>query len=53
VFVHEPSGCCHEETPVYLAAWQHGDVVWTVVASGPRIETPPVVQLVKKIEQEV
>ena len=23
-FVHEPSGCCHEETPVYLAAWQHG-----------------------------
>jgi hypothetical protein len=52
-FVHEPSGCCHEETPIYLAAWQKGDVVWTVVASGPRIQTPPVVELVKKIEQEV
>lgn len=53
LFVHEPSGCCHEETPIYLATWQKGDVVWTVVASGPRIETPPVVQLVKNIEQEV
>ena len=52
-FVHEPSGCCHEETPIYLAGWQKGDVVWTVVASGPRIQTPPVVHLVQKIEQEV
>lgn len=53
LFVHEPSGCCHEETPVYLGAWQQGDVVWTVVASGPRIQTAPVVALVKRIEQEV
>jgi hypothetical protein len=53
LFVHEPSGCCHEETPIYLAAWQKGDVVWTVVASGPRIQMPPVVQLVRHIEQEV
>jgi hypothetical protein len=53
LFVHEPSGCCHEETPIYLAAWQKDDVVWTVVASGPRIQTPPVIALVKKIEQEV
>jgi hypothetical protein len=53
LFVHEPSGCCHEETPIYLAAWQNGDVVWTVVASGPRIQTQPVIELVKKIEQEV
>jgi len=53
LFVHEPSGCCHEETPIYLAAWQKGDVVWTVVASGPRIQTPPVVHLVQHIQQEV
>jgi hypothetical protein len=53
LFVHEPSGCCHEEVPIYLAVWQRGDVVWTVVASGPRIQTEPVIQLVKKIEQEV
>jgi hypothetical protein len=53
LFVHQPSGCCHEETPVYLATWKKGDLVWTVVASGPRIQTPPVVQLVRKIQQEV
>jgi hypothetical protein len=53
LFVHEPSGCCHEETPIYLAAWQKGDVIWSVVASGPRIQTHPVIELVKKIEQEV
>jgi hypothetical protein len=52
-FVHEPSGCCHEETPVYLAAWQHGDVVWTVQASGPRIQQPPVDAVVRRIEQDV
>jgi len=52
-FVHEPSGCCHEETPVYLAAWQRGDIVWTVQASGPRIQAPPVVALVHRFEQEV
>ena len=53
LFVHEPSGCCHEETPVYLASWQRGPVVWTVVASGPRIQTEPVVKLVEQIKQEV
>jgi hypothetical protein len=53
LFIHEPSGCCHEETPVYLASWQKGDVVWTVVASGPRIQTNPVVELITQIRQEV
>ena len=53
LFVHEPSGCCHEETPVYLASWQTGRIVWTVVASGPRIQTNPVVELVEQIEQGV
>jgi hypothetical protein len=52
-YVHQPSGCCHEETPVYLAAWHEDDVVWTVVASGPRIQTPPVEQLVQQIKREV
>jgi hypothetical protein len=53
LFVHEPSGCCHEETPVYLASWQTSNVVWTVVASGPRIQTNPVVELVTQIKREV
>jgi hypothetical protein len=53
LYVHEPSGCCHEETPAYLASWQTGSVVWTVVASGPRIQTNPVVELVTQIKREV
>jgi hypothetical protein len=51
--VREPSGCCHGETPVYLGAWQRGPVVWTLRASGPRIRTGPVVQLVKKMEEGI
>jgi hypothetical protein len=38
---------------VYLASWQTGSVVWTVVASGPRIQTNPVVELVTQIKREV
>jgi hypothetical protein len=51
--MHQPSGCCHEETPIYLASWQRGPVVWTIRASGPKIRTTPVVSLVTRIEQEV
>jgi hypothetical protein len=53
LFVHEPSGCCHEEVPIYLAAWQRGATVWTIRASGPHIHTPPVLALISKVEQEV
>ncbi|MGE5226442.1 MAG: hypothetical protein ACM3OO_06155 [Planctomycetaceae bacterium] len=51
--LHRPSGCCHEETPIYLASWRRGPVVWTIRASGPRIRTTPVLSLVAQIEQEV
>ena len=51
--MHEPSGCCHEETPIYLASWQRDRVVWTIRASGPKIRTTPVVSLVTQIAQEV
>ena len=52
MFVHEPSGCCHEETPVYLSAWQKGDVVWTV---GERASDPDPARRAagQAIEQEV
>jgi hypothetical protein len=50
---HAVTGCCHEETPIYLAAWQRGPIVWTIRASGPRIRTAPVLALVRSIEQEV
>ena len=53
VWLHDRSGCCHEETPIYLAVWQRGHIVWTVRASGPRIHTAPTLSLVRSIEREV
>ena len=53
VWLHPVSGCCHEETPIYLAVWQRGRIVWTVRASGPRISTAPTLSLVRSIEREV
>jgi hypothetical protein len=50
---HEPSGCCHEETPSSLAALQRGTVVWTVRASGERIHRAPMLELVHQLEREV
>jgi hypothetical protein len=53
VWRHDVTGCCHGETPIYLAAWHRGPIVWTARASGPRIRTTPVLELVRSIEQEV
>ena len=53
VWRHDVTGCCHEETPIYLAVWQRGHIVWTVRASGPRIRTAPALSLVRSIEREV
>ena len=53
VAMHDVTGCCHEETPIYLASWQKGVVVWTVRASGPRIQTEPTLKLVAEIEGKV
>jgi hypothetical protein len=53
VVMHDVTGCCHEETPIYLASWRNDVVVWTVRASGPRIRTGPVLQLVSDIEGKV
>ena len=49
---HPPSPRCHEEVPIYLAAWQRGTTVWTIRASGARIHTAPVVALVRSVEKE-
>jgi len=49
--LHGPTGCCHEEVPIYLASWQRDAVVWTIRASGARIHTAPVLALVRSIAQ--
>jgi hypothetical protein len=51
--LHDVSGCCHEETPIYLASWRRGPVVWTIRASGPRIQTEPVLELIADVEGKV
>jgi hypothetical protein len=53
VWRHDVTGCCHEETPIYLAVWQRGHILWTVRASGPRIRTAPTLSLVRSIQREV
>ena len=51
--LHTPSGCCHEEVPIYLGSWQRDATVWSILASGPKIHTAPVVSLVRSLEGEV
>jgi hypothetical protein len=51
LFVHQPTGCCHEEVPIYFAAWQRGPVVWTIRASGARIRTQPALDLIRSVEE--
>jgi hypothetical protein len=50
--LHSPTGCCHEEVPIYLAAWQRDTTVWTIRASGARIHTAPALALVRSVEKE-
>jgi hypothetical protein len=52
VQVHHPTGCCHEEVPIYLATWRDGTTVWTLRASGARIRTAPVFALLDDITKE-
>ena len=50
--VHEPSGCCHEETPIYLASWQRDASVWTVRASGPAMSSKQAMGITMLVENE-
>ena len=52
LLLHSPTGCCHEEVPIYLAIWQRGPVVWTIRASGATIHTAPVLALVRSTQKE-
>src|SRR5262245_16260425 len=52
LLLHSPTGCCHEEVPIYLAIWQRGSVAWTIRASGATIHTAPVLALVRSTHKE-
>jgi hypothetical protein len=53
VFRHEPNGCCHNDVPVFLAAWQHGRSVLYLHAGGRRANAPAFVELISAYDQEV
>jgi hypothetical protein len=53
VFRHEPDGCCHNDVPVYLAAWQRGSSVRFLHVGGRRATTPAFVRLIASYDEEV
>lgn len=52
VFRHEPDGCCHNDVPAYLAAWQRGSSVLFLHAGGPRVTTRAFVKLITSYDEE-
>ena len=54
VFRHRPDGCCHNDVPVYLAAWQRG---WSAVLSlhvgGRRANTRAFAELISSYDRAV
>lgn len=53
VFRHEPDGCCHNDVPVYLAAWQRGSSVLYLHVGGRRANTRAFVELIASYDREV
>ncbi|MGH2630380.1 MAG: hypothetical protein ACRDHI_07450 [Actinomycetota bacterium] len=53
VFRHVPDGCCHNDVPVYLAAWQRGSTVLSLHVGGRRANTRAFVELIASYDREV
>ena len=53
VFRHLPNGCCHNDVPVYLAAWQRGPSVLYLHVGGRRANTRAFVELIATYDREV
>jgi hypothetical protein len=53
VFRHLPSGCCHNDVPVFLAAWQRGSSVLFLHVGGRRANARAFVELVSTYDREV
>ena len=52
VFRHLPDGCCHNDVPVFLAAWQRGESVLTLHAGGRRANVRAFVDLIAAYDRE-
>lgn len=53
VFRHLPDGCCRNDVPVYLAAWQRGPSVLYLHVGGRRANTRAFVELIESYDREV
>ncbi len=53
LFLHEPTGCCHAETSMFLAAWQRGPRVLSLLAVGPRVSRRAVAALASRFDSTV
>jgi hypothetical protein len=53
VYRHQPDGCCHNDVPAYVAAWQRGSSVLYLHAGGRRANTHAFVELIESYDQEV
>lgn len=53
VFRHVPDGCCHNDVPAYLAAWQRGRSVLFLHVGGRRANTRAFVELIASYDEEV
>lgn len=51
VFRHEPDGCCHNDVPVFLAAWQRGSSVLFLHAGGRKANMPAFVDLISTYDR--
>jgi hypothetical protein len=53
VFEHEPDACCHNDVPVYLAAWPRGETVLYLHVGGRRASTRAFVRLIESYDRKV
>lgn len=52
VFRHLPDGCCHNDVPVFLAAWQRGPTVLTLHAGGRKANAGAFADLISAYDEE-
>ena len=49
---HLPDGCCHNDVPVFLAAWRRGSSVLYVTGAGKKATSGALVDLVRAYDAE-
>ncbi|MDH4112445.1 MAG: hypothetical protein OEV60_07135 [Actinomycetota bacterium] len=53
LFRHLPDGCCHNDVPVFLAAWQRGSTVLYLHVGGRRANVRAFTELIESYDREV